>query len=127
MVPVPNIGARTNPPRNAPTMPTMTFRSLPCVSFVPMIMLASQPSKPPTINQAMKPMTALLVATGGSPATKQCKSHAELRGEREIRRGQQEDGAADFGRRLAVGHELFDENECGDRGDPEKVHHADDE
>src|SRR5580765_2534193 len=54
MVPVPKSGARTSPPRNAPTMPTTTLRSMPIWSFLPMTMLASQPRMPPTISQRRK-------------------------------------------------------------------------
>ena len=53
------------------------LRNLPCRSFVPMIMLATQPSKPPTINQRMKLMPALLFETGDCAGRqKQCKSRA---------------------------------------------------
>src|SRR5688572_21233234 len=60
MVPVFNNGASSKPPRNAPTIPTMMLSNLPCWSFVPMIMLATQPNNPPTTIHTMKLMAPLL-------------------------------------------------------------------
>ena len=54
MVPVWNSGASSRPPRNAPTMPTTMLRMMPCLSFVFMTMLASQPRMPPTMSHMMK-------------------------------------------------------------------------
>ena len=44
-----------SPPRNAPTMPTMMLRKMPCCASVRMTMLASQPMMPPTISATMRP------------------------------------------------------------------------
>src|SRR3569623_440989 len=54
MVPVPNSGASSQPPSNAPMMPTITLRNMPCCASVLMIMLATQPRMPPTIIQIIK-------------------------------------------------------------------------
>ncbi len=56
MVPTPTSGEISHPPRKAPTIPTTTFSRMPCWPSVFMIMLASQPTIPPTISQRIRPM-----------------------------------------------------------------------
>src|SRR5690606_20003892 len=47
-----------NPPRNAPTMPTMMLRRRPCWASVPMILLPIHPASPPMMTQAIQPTSA---------------------------------------------------------------------
>ena len=54
MSPAPNSGPRRKPPRRAPTIPTMMLSSGPCWASVPIILLAIQPARPPTIRKMMK-------------------------------------------------------------------------
>jgi len=52
LMPPPN----RKPAISAPTMPTTTLRMMPCWASRRMMMLASQPTMPPTISQMMMPM-----------------------------------------------------------------------
>src|SRR3981081_2218963 len=54
MVPIPNRGASSHPPSNAPAIPITTFRNKPCCASVFMSRLASQPIMPPTTIQIRK-------------------------------------------------------------------------
>src|SRR6185312_14964752 len=54
MVLPPTSGVISQPASNAPMIPTMMFRNIPCCALVRMIMLAIQPMIPPTISQSMK-------------------------------------------------------------------------
>jgi bifunctional non-homologous end joining protein LigD len=54
IVDVPNRGDSRNPPTSAPMMPTTTLRISPCCASVRMMMLASQPTIPPTISQMIR-------------------------------------------------------------------------
>jgi hypothetical protein len=64
MVPIPTSGEISQPPMKAPTIPTTTFRMMPCWPSVFMIMLASQPTIPPTINQRIRLMLNSYAANG---------------------------------------------------------------
>src|SRR3546814_741791 len=51
---MPNNGDRISPARNAPTIPTTTFRRMPCCASVRIIRLASQPNMPPTMTTRIR-------------------------------------------------------------------------
>jgi hypothetical protein len=53
IVPAPSNGDNSQPPSMAPTMPTTTFKMMPCCPSVFIIRLASHPMMPPTMSQMM--------------------------------------------------------------------------